>query len=191
MLLKSANLSEQHEQLAKATASDLKCDVMKDQLKKIFGDLSCIPPTSSSVSQAQVEDINQVDDHQEVNPTMYQSYKGKYQQSRGGRNRTHGRGRSGGRGQGQYAFSHKGKPKRGTNPLDDDGNLTRCSICESINHWAQSCPDKGNKDISTYYVVLFQADYDHPSKLKGKLLNLGIQLCLIVKQAKQYVDKHG
>ena len=49
-LLKSANLSEQHEQLAKATASDLKSDVMKDQLKKIFGDLSCIPPTSSSVS---------------------------------------------------------------------------------------------------------------------------------------------
>ena len=61
MLLKSANLSEQHEQLAKATASDLKCDVMKDQLKKIFGDLSCIPPTSSSVSQVQVEDINQVE----------------------------------------------------------------------------------------------------------------------------------
>ena len=29
-LLKSANLSEQHEQLAKATASDLKFDVMKD-----------------------------------------------------------------------------------------------------------------------------------------------------------------
>ena len=36
-LLKSANLSEQNEQLAKATASDLKFDVMKDQLKKIFG----------------------------------------------------------------------------------------------------------------------------------------------------------
>ena len=110
-LLKSANLSEQHEQLAKATANDLKFDVMKDQLKKIFGDLSCIPPTSSSVSQVKVEDINQVDDHQEVNPTMYQSYQGKYQQSRGDRNRSRGRGHSGGRGRGQYAFSHKGKPK--------------------------------------------------------------------------------
>ena len=47
-LLKSANLSEQHEQLAKATISDLKFDIMKDQLKKVSGDLSCIPPTSSS-----------------------------------------------------------------------------------------------------------------------------------------------
>ena len=111
-LLKSANFSEQHEQLAKATASDLKFDIMKDQLKKILGDLPCIPPTSSSDSQVKVEDMNQVHDHQEVNPTMYQSYQGKYQQSRGGHSRGHGRGRSSGREQGQYAFSHKGKPKQ-------------------------------------------------------------------------------
>ena len=37
-LLKSANLSEQHEQLAKTTISDLKFDTMKDKLKKIFHD---------------------------------------------------------------------------------------------------------------------------------------------------------
>ena len=47
-LLNSANLSKQHQQLAKATISDLKFDTIKDQLNKIFGDLSCIPPTSSS-----------------------------------------------------------------------------------------------------------------------------------------------
>ena len=37
-LLKAANLSEYHEQLAKATISDINYDVMKTQLKKIFGD---------------------------------------------------------------------------------------------------------------------------------------------------------
>ena len=42
--LKAANLSEQHEQLAKTTISDLKSDIIKDQLKAIFGDLSCILP---------------------------------------------------------------------------------------------------------------------------------------------------
>ena len=61
-LLKSANLSERHEQLAKATASDLTFDLIKDQLKKTFGDLSFIPPTSSSNSHVKVEDISQVYD---------------------------------------------------------------------------------------------------------------------------------
>ena len=42
-LLKSANLSNQHEQLAKATVSDLEYNIMKDQLKRNFGDSSAIP----------------------------------------------------------------------------------------------------------------------------------------------------
>ena len=37
-LLKSANVSEQHEQLARATIKGLTYDQMKEQLKKIFGD---------------------------------------------------------------------------------------------------------------------------------------------------------
>ena len=56
-LLKSANLSEQHEQLAKATVSGLRYDLMKDQLKRIFGDLSTIPTTSFSDS-TKTENVN-------------------------------------------------------------------------------------------------------------------------------------
>ena len=37
-LLKSANLSETHEQLARVTIKELKYDEMQLQLKKIFGD---------------------------------------------------------------------------------------------------------------------------------------------------------
>ena len=37
-LLKSANLSEQHEQLARATIAKFDYESMKGQLKKIFGD---------------------------------------------------------------------------------------------------------------------------------------------------------
>ena len=40
-------------------------------------------------------------------------------------------------------------------------------ICESINHWAQDCSDKCSGDFNTYYVVLYQSDYDHPNKLKN------------------------
>ena len=46
-LLKSANLSEQHEQLARATISDLTYEQMKLQLKKIFGDSSMCQRSNS------------------------------------------------------------------------------------------------------------------------------------------------
>ena len=39
-LLKSANLSNEHEQLIKATLPELQYDSLKDQLKKTFSDLS-------------------------------------------------------------------------------------------------------------------------------------------------------
>ena len=39
------------------------------------------------------------------------------------------------------------KKKRGCNPLDIYGNVTRCSICDSINHYQKYCPDR---EIKTY-----------------------------------------
>ena len=33
--------------------------------------------------------------------------------------------------------------RRRRNPKDADGNFRRCNICDSINHYANSCPDKG------------------------------------------------
>ena len=52
------------------------------------------------------------------------------------------------------------------------GNTTRCAICESVNHWAQDCPDKGSGDFNTYYAVLCQSDYDHPNKVKNLVAEL-------------------
>ena len=73
-LLKSANLSEKHEQLAKATISDLKFDVMKDQLKKIFGDLSCILPSSSSGGVIKTEQVNHLQEDVSSDQGLYFSY---------------------------------------------------------------------------------------------------------------------
>ena len=58
--------------------------------------------------------------------------------------------------------------RRGRNPPHGQGNPTKCSICDSINRWAQDCPDKVKDEHDTcysYHVVLFQSDFDHPSKL--------------------------
>ena len=46
---------------------------------------------------------------------------------------------------------------------------TKCEVCQSINHWAQNCPDRCTHENSTYIlneVVLHQIDYDNPQKLK-------------------------
>ena len=71
----------------------------------------------------------------------------------------------------QYTYKHSSKQQfthqgKGKNPRDKDGTITHCSICESINHWASNCPDNKNQN-NTYYneIVLYQTDYDHPSKL--------------------------
>ena len=49
-----------------------------------------------------------------------------------------------------------------------NGIQLRCLICESINHFVQNC--SGTKNQDTYFsqeVDLFQADYDHPAKIRS------------------------
>ena len=76
------------------------------------------------------------------------------------------------RSHGQYSYqpcgqSSKGAVSRsvttsarwGRNPSDGQENPTKCSVCESVNHWAQDRPDKVKDEHDMYYsyhVVLFQ-----------------------------------
>ena len=59
---------------------------------------------------------------------------------------------------------------KGKNPPDRYGVTTTCAICNSINHWAQHCPDRDLEEHTTYAVndiVLHQSDYDNPNELKS------------------------
>ena len=42
---------------------------------------------------------------------------------------------------GHYKSNESRTSARRKNPLDSSGNVSRCSICESICHWKQDCPD--------------------------------------------------
>ena len=55
-LIKAANLSSQHEELIKATITDLKYDLVKDQLKKTFSDSLKRIPTSEDQDFIKVEE---------------------------------------------------------------------------------------------------------------------------------------
>ena len=73
-MLKAVNLSEQHEQLTKAPISDLKFDIMKDQLKQIFGDLSCIPSCGASDGVVKTEAVNHLQEDSSDDQDLYLSY---------------------------------------------------------------------------------------------------------------------
>ena len=50
-------------------------------------------------------------------------------------------------------YSSYGKPKniKGRNPLDEYGKITRCSLCESINHYKKDCPDRKFVEHGTFH----------------------------------------
>ena len=52
-----------------------------------------------------------------------------------------------------YKYSSYGKPKnnKGRNPLDEYGKITRCSLCESVNHYKKDCPDKEFVEHETFH----------------------------------------
>ena len=57
--------------------------------------------------------------------------------------------------------------KHKKNLCDNNEIQLRCLICESAYYFAQNCPEARNQDtFFSQEVLLFQADYDHPAKLK-------------------------
>lgn len=142
-LLKAANLSEYHEQLTRATIQELNYDVMKSQLKKIFGDnpgTSSLESTSFNPSSIKVESIHEAT-HEEV--LQASRYPNKYSK--------------------KFVPKTKSKTvKKGQNPTDRFGNYLKCNICESINHLANKCPDR-NANYDTYNITLFQSNLNSDS----------------------------
>ena len=60
---------------------------------------------------------------------------------------------------------------RGRNPLDSVDRQTRCTNCESINHWYAECPDLHADNVETpkneVQITLFQSGINHEQDMKG------------------------
>ena len=171
--------------MVKGTIIDLKFNLMKDQLKKMFREslpsIEKCPIEAEDTFHAQHASRNHYEELYESNisddeecqqqKTCLTSYPQQYlnrpSQSRQQEQCQHSTNNPQ-RGPKQYLykrsskqqFTHQGK---GESPRDKGGTITHSSICESINHWAPNCPDNQNQN-NTYYneIVLYQTDYDHP-----------------------------
>ena len=106
---------------------------MTEQLKKIFGDIAT---TQNSVTTAvKVEPTFKVENKKEA---FYGNY-GKSQTRGHWNSRNPDRGTFRG---GRYKSNESRTAVGDKNPLslDSSGNVSRCSVCESIYHWKWDCP---------------------------------------------------
>lgn len=145
-LLNNANLSEDKKQLIKATLKEMKYDEMKEKLKKVFTSNDS-PQTSASRGFIKHETENETFHSSDASESFYGSSGYNYRGSGGrGRGRGYTRG-AGSRGANSRGFNnYNGNNSRFVNPklnpLDSDGNVSRCVICDSKCHWADKCPDR-------------------------------------------------
>ena len=133
-LIKSAQLSDSQIHLMKATTSEMTYKEVSTQLKKIF---------KSNLNAACIKEENiKVEPYEQST-----HYGGQFRKSnfkKGSANKKFENQR----------FDKKDKKKslkkRGKNPLDQYGRVTRCIHCESINHWIKDCPDMTSEDRSLF-----------------------------------------
>lgn len=159
-LLKSANLSEAHEQLARATIPELTYEAMKNQLKKIFAD----GDKSSNTIASGFESIKSEPPFQSQSDVFYGNNQ-RYNRNKFVKNANM---------TGDHISSDQKSgsiKKKGRNPLKRNGEISRCNICDSLNHWSSNCPDKiyynqpesfsddenQNNSAKNHHVTLFQS----------------------------------
>ena len=156
-LLKSANLSESQQQLLIATVQDNTYEGMKNQIRKVF--VGKLEGPSLTV-KTEPEDIhlnqrfkekfprrNWTPNHEPdfKNSSRNWNSQGSYEnkgQRTWYRNKEPER-----KPQLQEEVSQKIKSlrKKANNPTDRYGNITRCWICDSVNHYARYCPDRDSQ----------------------------------------------
>ena len=169
-VLNSANLSNEQMTLCRATMTDLKYDAMVKQLKRLFADAITSTPVGAQSIQAQAKEepifFNE-NTSSDANSVYYN-----YGDSK---RRTWYRGNRGrGRGNSNYRRRGGSDDKGIMNPVDREGNVTRCRVCDSKFHWHQDCtvkqkgPDK---------ITLFQAkdiDNEETKIFVGETLNCAV-----------------
>ena len=128
-VLKSANLTQAKVELVRATLTAMTYKEMLSQLRKLE-DIVVSKPENKVKEEA--EDV------------LY----GREQGRRGRSGRP--RGNRGGRGRGR---GWKNQNQRYTNPSEESGEVTKCFVCKSPNHWARDCPSQteGERSNENYY----------------------------------------
>ena len=146
MLLSSCNLTENEVHLVMSALSIVTYSSMKNIIMRIFGSEIKALPTSSDNSVIEIKTEPTFTTASETNDSVLytRGYPRGRGRARGGRGGRYSRG-------GGYSsasgYSSLGKPltganlepKRKTNPVGNNGQVSRCLICNSKFHWEREC----------------------------------------------------
>ena len=166
-VLNSANLTNEQMTLCRATMTDLKYDEMSKQLKRLFADAITSAPGAQAMPVQPKDEHIFYNENNDTNSAVF------YGDSRR-RSWYHG---SGSRRRGNYNSQVKkgGSDEKGIlNPLDKDGNISRCRICDSKYHWQNVCPVRSKTPDK---ITLFQSNNIENEETKifvGETLNCAV-----------------
>ena len=191
-LMRAANLTNSQQQMIKAATAKIDYTNIKATMKRTFGESTKIEdnmaptiktePTFQTSCKGACACACEDKGHQrskiwyeeECDEVLYGEHRNRDKYNYGNYNRNS-----------KFNQTSKFQQKKGRNPLDPQGNLTRCNICESINHWAAHCPDLHHvdprkKEGVLYEVIMFESDLDDPDSimsLEKETLGAGVADC--------------
>ena len=177
-LLDQCKLSDEKQQLVMSGLSEVTYENMKNKLLAVFyNEFDLSNKRDNADNQIQYPGETEV-----LYSSGYNNYRGQNASFARGGFRSRGRkwtrasvsGRNYPRSENQHSF-------RKTNPVDREGRISMCSICESKLHWAKKCPhayennrNGDNKNNSSephfsFFVTMFTglAEDDNSGKLKS------------------------
>ena len=170
MLLEACNLEDKDEQLILSSMSEISLDTMKASLKRVFGGISNQNKESVKVKQESVlyEQEFEGNSNKETFYVSRSRGRGRFQ-VRGGNER----GRGGYNRGGYHGNQHQNKRR---NPVDKEGNIMKCLICNSTYHFARYCPyshDESNEN-KKFDIAKVKSENDDETSVET------VQLSLIV-----------
>ena len=169
-LLKSADISEDKQQLARATLPSFSYECMKKQLKAIYDNLS----QEISTTPVKVEPTYEARGYNRYGKGgFYNTVQNNSNFNNGGRGR--GRFNRGGN-QSNMDWRNQHSDVRKENPVNTYGKVSRCAVCQSIYHWAKECPHNETNKIHENKVTLFtqEAEKCFIQNFLGETLNLAV-----------------
>ena len=183
-LLINANISDEKQQMCRATMGTLSFENIKKQLKVIHDatgtNSKCTNKEEIVVKEEPVFEAESFFTHANRGFWRGNSNRGTRTNARGSYRGTYHRGNQN-RKWLEEAEQDQGKPKESSkkkNPVDRYGRVTKCSYCQSIYHWVRDCPDKDEEHIGLF---TNEEQKSHMPQLLKETVNCAILDCGCVK----------
>ena len=168
-LLKSADISEDKQQLARPTMSSFTYNDMKKQLKAIYDNLSTYDIKGSN-TEIKVEPTYEVKTYEKSDILDGYFSRGQNNAYRGSRGRGYNRFMENNQ---TSDTKRQASDSRRVNPSNQYGRISR-AICQSIYHWFKDCPHNVQGSNSKVTLFTHEVQKCYVQNFLGETLNLAV-----------------